>query len=176
MKQIDKLNKGNRVYLTTSRPREELADALMAGVTQITRPTMMDNKADGAGVLYGGLEENHLWLMQGAKKKSGFAPQRQFAGFLSRQGEQNLVVGSFGFARGFHLTWLLCTVIGGVFMLMMLQSVVVAVLTAAVCLICWIVAAVGGCTKYKEEERAVRAYLEQACAAETGGEVSPAEE
>ena len=166
MKQINNLNKGGRVYLTTSRSREEVKEMLMDGVTQVSRPSMMDNKTESENVLYGGLEENRLWLMQGTEKKSGFAPQRMFSGFVSRQEEQTLVFGSFGFARGFHLTWLLCTVIGGAFMLMMLQNVAVAITTAAVCIVCWAVATIGGCTKYKEEEKAVRRHLEKIFAEE----------
>lgn len=167
MKQKNNLNKGGRVYLTTSRSREEVKEMLMDGVTQVSRPTMMDNKTESGNLLYGGLEENRLWLVQGTEKKSGFAPQRIFSGFVSRQEEKTLVFGSFGFVRGFHLIWLLCTVIGGAFMLMMLQNVAVAVATAVICIVCWAVAAIGGCTKYKEEERAVRLHLEKICAEET---------
>lgn len=163
---MDNLNKGGRVYLTTSHSPDTVAERLMKGVTQVSRPTMMDNKTENANVLYGGLEGNQLWLMQGTENKSGFAPQRIFSGFVSRQEDKTLVVGTFGFARGFHLIWLICTVVGGAFMLMMLQSVAVAIATAAICLVCWIVAAIGGCTKYKEEERAVRRHLESACEAE----------
>lgn len=166
MNKKNNLNKGGRVYLATSRTRENVAAALMDGVTQVSRPTMMDNKTESAAVLYGGLEGNQLWLMQGTEKKSGFAPQRIFSGFLSSQEDKTLVFGTFGFVRGFHLIWLLCTVIGGAFMLMMLQNVAVAVATAGICLVCWIVAAVGGCTKYKEEEKAVRRHLEGICGEE----------
>lgn len=166
MNKKNNLNKGSRVYLTTSRTREDVMEILMDGVTQVSRPTMMDNKTESADVLYGGLEENRLWLMQGTEKKSGFAPQRLFSGFVSRQEDKTLVFGSFGFVRGFHLIWLLCTVIGGVFMLMMLQNVAVAIATAAICIVCWAVAAIGGCTKYKEEEKSVRRHLERICAEE----------
>lgn len=166
MKKNNNLNKGSRVYLTSSRGKEEVKEMLMDGVTQVSRPTMMDNKTEGAGVLYGGLEDNRLWLMQGTEKKSGFAPQRIFSGFVSRQEEQTFVFGSFGFIRGFHLTWLLCTVIGGVFMLMLLQNVAVAIAAVAICIVCWVAAVIGGCTKFKEEERLVRLHLEKICAEE----------
>lgn len=166
MKKKNNLNKGGRVYLVTSCSREEVKERLMDGVTQVSRPTMMDNKTESENVLYGGLEENRLWLMQGTENKSGFAPQRMFSGFVSRQNEQTLVFGSFGFARGFHLIWLLCTVGGGAFMLMMLQNVAVAIATAAICIVCWAAATIGGCTKYKEEEKAVRRHLERICVEE----------
>lgn len=166
MEKKKNLNKGGRVYLTTSRSREEVKEMLMDGVTQVSRPTMMDNKTENKNVLYGGLEENVIWLMQGTENKSGFAPQRIFSGFVSRQEEKTLVFGTFGFVRGFHLIWFLCTVIGGAFMLMMLQSVAVAIATAAICIVCWAVAAIGGFTKYKEEECLVRQHLEKICAEE----------
>ena len=168
MKQKNSLNKGGRVYLTTSRSREEVAEALMDGVTPVNRPTMMENKTENADVLYGGVEGNYLWFMQGTEKKSGFAPQRIFSGFLSRQGEETLVFGSFGFIRGFHLIWLLCTVVGGAFMLMLLQNMAVAIVTAVICLLCWGVSTIGGCTKYKKEEEAVRRHLETVCTTEEG--------
>lgn len=164
MEKKNNLNKGNRVFLTTSRSSEEVKAMLMDGVTQVSRPTMMDNKTENKNVLYGGLEENVIWLMQGTENKSGFAPQRIFSGSFSRQEENTLVFGTFGFARGFHLIWFLCTVIGGVFMLMMLQNVAVAIATAALCVVCWVAATIGGCTKYKEEEKAVRRHLERVCA------------
>lgn len=163
MKKEKSLHKGGRVYFTTSQTREIVMEELMDGVTQVNRPTMMDNKTESADVLYGGLEGNRFWLMQGTEKKSGVAPQRFFSGFISRQEEKTLVFGNFGFARGFHLTWLLCTVIGGAFMLMMLHSIAIAVATVAICLVCWAIATIGGCTKYKTEERSVRRHLERVC-------------
>ena len=175
MEKKQNLRKGG-VYLTTNRTREQLTESMLADITQISRPTMMENKADSAGVLYGSVEEGQFWLMKSAEKNSGFAPQRILSGFFGRQEEKTILVGKFGFVRGFHLMWLLCTVIGAVAMLMMLHSPVVAAVTAVICLVCWIAASVGGCVKYKAEEQAVCEYLRALCASEEEEEEASAEE
>lgn len=154
------------VYLTTHRTWEQIAERLQEDITQVSRPTMMENKIERAGVLYGGVEEGQFWLVKSADKNSGFAPQRTLSGFVGKKDEKTVLVGKFSFVRGFHLMWLLCTVIGAVAMLMMLQSVVVAAVTAGICLVCWIAASIGGCVKYKAEEEAVQHYLETLCAEE----------
>ncbi len=164
------------VYLATDRTREQLVESMLADVTQISRPTMMENKADNAGVLYGGVEEGQFWLMKSAEKSSGFAPQRILSGFFGRQEDRTILVGKFGFVRGFHLMWLICTVVGALAVLMMLHSVVVGIITAAICLVCWIAATVGGCVKYKAEEQAVCDYLRELCSVAEPVEETPAEE
>lgn len=166
MEKKNNRNKGAGVFITTERTGKQLAESLLANITQISRPTMMENKTGNDNGLYGGVEGGQFWLVQGSEKKSGFAPQRIFSGFIGRQEEKTVLFGKFGFVRGFHLMWLLCTVIGGIFMLMMLHSPVVAIITVALCLVCWIVATIGGCVKYKEEEQAVRKYLEEVCTEE----------
>lgn len=164
------------MYLTTDRTREQLVESMLEDITQIGRPTMMDNKADSAGVLYGGVEEGQFWLMMSAEKTSGFAPQRILSGFFGRKEGKTILAGKFGFVRGFHLMWLLCTVIGSVAVLMMLQSVVLGIVTAALCLVCWIAATVGGCVKYKAEEQAICDYLRELCPAGKMEEELPTEE
>ena len=175
MKKITTQRRGG-VYLVTDRTREQLMGGMKADITEISRPTMMENKADRAGVLYGGVEEGHFWLMQSAENKSGFAPQRILTGVFGKQEGKTMLVGKFGFVRGFHLMWLLCTVIGAVAMLMMLHSPVVAAITAVLCVGCWIAATVGGCVKYKAEEQAVSDYLLKLCSVVDAAEEAPAEE
>lgn len=174
MEKKNNLNRGGYVFIPTERTKEQLAEEIRENVTQISRPSIMDNKTEVAGAFYGGVEGNQVWVVQNAKHNSEFVPQRLYTGVIGQKDGKTVLAGKFGFVRGFHLMWVVCTIIGVVAMLMMVQNTTVAAVIAAICVACWIGTAVSGCVRYKEEEKAVRALLQELCAG--GAEEEPAVE
>lgn len=151
--------KVNWFNFTSADSTEQAEEKLLGGVTRQSRPTMMENKLEESGVLYGNSENGFFWLMK-KSEKSGIMPQRIFNGqILSKEGK-TMVGGHFIFVGGFHLMWLVCMLVATVAILMMIQNVAVTIATAALFLICWITASICAPRAYKEEERQVVEYLQ----------------
>lgn len=157
--------KKNWYTFTTELSKEQTEERILQNVLRVERPTMLENKLEQRETLYGDMDDGIFWLMKTAGQ-NGFLPQRLFMGQVVVQEEKTVIGGRFTFARGFHLMWFICMLLATVTMLLFFHSPVLTAVTAALFLICWIVASVCGCRVYKEEEEAVLSCLKEICTTE----------
>ena len=139
--------------------KEQAEEKILVGVTLQSRPTIMDNKLEERGVLFGNAENGLFWLMKTSEKNS-FLPQRIFTGQIITKDEKTVIGGRFAFVGGFHLMWFVCMVLGAITMLLFFHMPVLMGIAAALFAVCWIVAAVCGPLAYRAEEKQVLDYLE----------------
>lgn len=152
--------KKNWFTFAADETKEQVEEELLAGVTRQNRPTIMDNKLEEGGVLYGNAENGFFWLMK-KSETSGFLPQRIFTGQIITKEEKTVIGGRFAFVRGFHLMWLICMILAAATMLMFFHMPVLVGIAAALFALCWAVAALFGPRAYKAEEKQVLEYLEE---------------
>lgn len=150
--------KMNWFTFTTYGPMEQAEEQILAGITRQSRPTMMENKLEESGVLYGNSENGFFWLMK-KSEKGGVLPQRLFHGQIIAKEEETVVGGRFVFVRGFHLMWFLCMLVAVAAILMMIHSVPLTIATAVLFAVCWFVAGFWAPRAYRAEEEAVLVYL-----------------
>lgn len=138
---------------------EQAEEQILAGITPQSRPSMMENKLEEGGVLYGNSENGIFWL-QKKSEKGGMLPQRMFQGQVITREGKTVIGGRFAFVGGFHLMWFIFMVVAAVAIFVMFQNLAVTIVTAALFALCWFVASFCAPRSYKEEEQQVVEYLQ----------------
>lgn len=151
--------KKNWFTFAAEETKEQAEERILAGVILESQPTMMDNKLEKGGTLYGNAGNGLFWLMK-KSESNGFLPQRIFMGQIITKEEKTVIGGRFAFVRGFHLMWFICMVLAAAAMLLFFHMPVLVGIAAALFAVCWIVAAVCGPRAYRAEEQQVLEYLE----------------
>lgn len=138
--------------------KEQAEEQILAGVTLQNRPTMMENKLEEGGILYGNSENGIFWIVK-KSERGGILPQRIFNGQILSKEEKTVIGGRFAFVGGFHLMWLVCMIVAAAAILMMVQSLPLTIITAVLFGGCWFVASFWSPRAYRAEERQVLEYL-----------------